>query len=143
MFLCTGNSCRSQMAEGFARALGKGVIEPFSAGLMAAGVNQRAIAVMRELGIDISGQKSKEIDGDLLRTMDVVVTLCANAQDSCPVTPPEIRKIHWPIKDPVGATGTEEYILTEFRKARDDIRDRMEKLLKDLAVQGKERLSMT
>ena len=131
------------MAEGFARALGKGVIEPFSAGLMAAGVNQRAIAVMRELGIDISGQLSKEIDGELLRTMDVIVTLCANAQDSCPVTPREIRKIHWPIKDPVGATGTEEHILTEFRKARDDIRDRMEKLLKDLAVQGKERLSMT
>lgn len=140
MFLCTGNSCRSQMAEGFARALGKGVIEPFSAGLMAAGVNRRAIAVMQEVGIDISGQLSKEIDGDLLKTMDVIVTLCDKAQDSCPITPREIRRIHWPIKDPVGATGTEEEILREFRRARDEIRDRMVRLIDDLAEQDKQRL---
>jgi arsenate reductase len=103
---------------------------------MAAGVNQHAIAVMGELGIDISGQKSKEIDGDLLRNMDVIVTLCGNAQESCPVTPREIRRIHWPVEDPVGATGTEEQILSEFRRARDEIRDRMEMLLKDFADSG-------
>lgn len=133
MFLCTGNSCRSQMAEGFARALGQGAIEPYSAGLMAAGVNRHAAAVMAEAGIDISGQRSKEIDWDLLRTMDVIVTLCANALESCPVTPKEIKRYHWPIKDPVGATGTEEEILREFRRARDEIHARMEFLVRDIS----------
>ena len=106
MFLCTGNSCRSQMAEGLARELGKGVLEPYSAGLMAAGVLPRAIAVMKEIGIDISGRKSKTIDERLLKNMDVVVTLCDNAAEACPWTPPEIKRLHWPIKDPVGTRGT-------------------------------------
>jgi len=126
MFLCTGNSCRSQMAEGFARSLGKGQIEAHSAGLMAAGVNTRAIAVMREAGIDISGQRSREIDPDLLRTMDVVITLCDNAAQSCPVTPPGVKRMHWPIKDPVGAIGTEEEIMREFRRARDEIKEKIQ-----------------
>ncbi len=136
MFLCTGNSCRSQMAEGFARILGKGTLQPYSAGLMAAGVHPRAIAVMREAGIDISAQSSKEIDWDLLRSMDVIVTLCANALESCPVTPKEIKRYHWPIKDPVGSTGTEAEILQEFRRARDEIRIRMERLIADLATEA-------
>ena len=125
MFLCTGNSCRSQMAEGFARDLGKGLVEVHSAGLLAAGVHPRAIAVMKEIGIDISGQTSKTIDEDLLRTMDVVVTLCDNAAEACPRTPPEIRRLHLPIKDPVGTVGTEEKIMREFRRARDEIRDKI------------------
>jgi len=133
MFLCTGNSCRSQMAEGFARELGTGVVEPFSAGLLAAGVHPRAIAVMREAGIDISGQSSKEIDGDLLRTMDIVVTLCTNALESCPFTPNEVKRYHWPIKDPVEACGTDEQILSEFRRARDTIRQRLAQLLQELS----------
>ena len=141
MFLCTGNSCRSQMAEGFARRLGRGIVEPYSAGLMAAGVNRHAAAVMQEAGIDISGQLSKEIDWDLLRTMDVIVTLCANALESCPVTPKEITRYHWPIKDPVGATGTEEQIMTEFRKARDEIRDHVARLVQELDDQDKQRFS--
>src|SRR5574337_1259016 len=106
MFLCTGNSCRSQMAEGFAREIGKGILEPFSAGLIAAGLHPRAIAVMKEIGIDISKQKSKEVDDDLLRSMDIIVTLCSNAEEACPWTPPEVKRLHWPIKDPVGAVGT-------------------------------------
>lgn len=126
MFLCTGNSCRSQMAEGFARDLGKGLIEAHSAGLMAAGVNRRAIVVMREVGIDISGQRSREIDPDLLRTMDVVITLCGNAEDACPRTPPEVKRLHWPVKDPVGTIGTEETIMREFRRARDEIRAKIQ-----------------
>jgi len=126
MFLCTGNSCRSQMAEGFARELGKGRIEAHSAGLMAAGVNPRAAAVMREAGIDISGQRSKEIVPELLRTMDLVITLGDHAAEACPWTPPNIQRLHWPIKDPVGATGTEDEILREFRRARDEIRDLVE-----------------
>ncbi len=125
MFLCTANSCRSQMAEGFARELGKGLIEAYSAGLLHAGVQPRAIAVMKEAGIDISKQESKEIDADLLRKMDVIITLCDNAAEACPWTPPEIRRIHWPIKDPVGTVGTEEKIMKEFRRARDEIREKI------------------
>ena len=136
MFLCTGNACRSQMAEGFARELGKGIIEPFSAGLMAAGLNPRASAVMKEISIDISRQKSKTIDEKLLKTMDVVITLCGNAEESCPYTPPAIERLHWPIKDPVGATGTEEEILREFRRARDEIKGKMIKLINSLKQGG-------
>ena len=129
MFLCTGNSCRSQMAEGFARELGRGIIEPHSAGLMAAGIHPRAIAVMKESGIDISGQTSKEIDETLLGKMDMVITLCGNAEDACPLTPPEVKRLHWPIKDPVGAVGTEEEIMRQFRRARDEIKGEIGRLI--------------
>ncbi len=125
MFLCTGNSCRSQMAEGFARVLSKGLIDPHSAGLTPADVNERAIAVMQEIGIDIADQESKEIDPDFLLSMDVIITLCGNAEASCPMTPPHIKRIHWPIDDPAAAQGSEEEIMAEFRKARDEIRDRV------------------
>ncbi len=125
MFLCTGNSCRSQMAEGFARELGKELLEIHSAGLVAAGVHARAIAVMKEIGIDISKQKSKEIDEVLLRSMDLVITLCDHAAEACPRTPPEIQRLHWPVKDPVGTVGTEEKIMREFRRARDEIKGKI------------------
>jgi arsenate reductase len=134
MFLCTANSCRSQMAEGFAKELGKGLIEVHSAGLFAAGVHRRAIAVMKEIGIDISTQKSKDIDGALLKKMDIIVTLCGNAEDSCPLTPPHIRRIHWPIEDPVGTIGTEEEIMNEFRRARDEIKEKVKKLIEEISV---------
>jgi arsenate reductase len=136
MFLCTGNSCRSQMAEGFARELGKGLLEVHSAGLMAAGVHPRAIAVMREAGIDISGQRSKEIDETFLRSMDIVVTLCDNAAEACPWTPPTIRLLHWPVKDPVGTRGSEETIMKEFRRARDEIRQKIVLFLNDLTLKA-------
>jgi arsenate reductase len=129
MFLCTGNSCRSQMAEGFARALGKGIVESYSAGLIAAGVHPRAIAVMKEIGIDISKQKTKEIDEGLIRTMDVVVTLCASAEESCPWTPPDVRRLHWPIKDPVATIGSAEEVMKDFRRARDEIKERVQELV--------------
>jgi len=132
MFLCTGNSCRSQMAEGFARELGKGILEPFSAGLMAAGVHPRAIAVMKELDIDISRQKSSQIDNDLLKTMNVIITLCVNAEEACPRTPPEIKRIHWPINDPVGTMGSEVKIMKEFRRARDEIRKKVDDFINGL-----------
>jgi len=134
VFLCTANSCRSQMAEGFAKELGKGLLEVYSAGLMAAGVHRRAIAVMKEVGVDISKQKSKEIDEKLLRKMDIVVTLCGNAESSCPWTPPHIKRIHWPIEDPVGTIGTEEEIMNEFRRARDEIKERVKKLIEEIAA---------
>ena len=134
MFLCTANSCRSQMAEGLARHLGKGIIEPYSAGLFAHYVQPMAIAVMKEIGIDISGQKSKNIDEELLRTMDMVITLCGHAEETCPVTPPYIKRIHWPINDPVGTVGTEEEIMNAFRKARDEIKERIETLIAGLTA---------
>jgi len=137
MFLCTGNSCRSQMAEGFARTLGSGRIEAHSAGQMAAGVNPLAIAVMREADIDISLQWSKEIEPGLLGTMDLIITLCDNAAEACPVTPPSIRRIHWPVKDPVGAIGTSEEIMKEFRRARDEIRGKVEGLVRNLPPASK------
>ena len=132
MFLCTGNSCRSQMAEGFAREYGKGLIEPYSAGLMAAGVHPRAIAVMKELGIDISNQNSQEIDEELLNQMDVIITLCGHAEASCPMTPPYIKRMHWPIDDPVGTIGTEEEIIKGFRRARDEIKERIIKFIEEV-----------
>lgn len=132
MFLCTANSCRSQMAEGLARQFGEGLIEPYSAGLMAAGIHPRAIAVMKEIGIDITNQWSKEIEGYLLRQMDIVITLCDNAEEYCPRTPPEIMRIHWSIRDPVGTVGTEETIMNEFRRARDEIKTRIALLVEKL-----------
>lgn len=132
MFLCTANSCRSQMAEGWARELGKALIEPYSAGLMAAGVHPRAAAVMREAGIDISGQKSKGIDRNLLLKMDIVITLCGHAEATCPLTPPHIKRLHWPIEDPVGTRGTEEVIMKDFRRARDEIRGRITKFIREI-----------
>jgi len=122
------------MAEGFAKEFGKGLIEVHSAGLMSAGVHRRAIAVMKEVGIDISKQKSKAIDENLLKKMDIIVTLCGNAEESCPWTPPNIKRIHWPIEDPVGTIGTEEEIMSEFRRARDEIKERVKKLIEELAL---------
>jgi arsenate reductase len=136
MFLCTGNSCRSQMAEGFARELGKGLVEPYSAGLIAAGVHPRAIAVMKEIGIDISGQTSQEIDDLMLGKMDAVITLCGNAEEACPWTPPEIKRLHWPIKDPVGTVGTEGEIMREFRRARDEIKEEVSDFIDVLKAEG-------
>jgi arsenate reductase len=133
MFLCTGNTCRSQMAEGFAHELGKGLLEACSAGLMPAGtVHPRAIAVMSEAGINISSQTSKAIDPDLLQKMDIIVTLCGNAEASCPMTPPGIQRVHWPIDDPVGAAGSEEEIMSAFRKARDEVKGKMGELIYSL-----------
>lgn len=132
MFLCTGNSCRSQMAEGFARKFGKGILEPYSAGLDPAGLNKRAVKVMKEAGIDISNQQSKSIDMDLLKKMDVIITLCDDAAESCPWTPPEIRRIHWSIKDPAKATGTEEEVMNEFRRVRDEIERRLKVFISEV-----------
>jgi arsenate reductase len=124
------------MAEGFAREFGKGILEVHSAGLFAAGVHKRAIAVMKEIGIDISHQKSKPIDETLLKQMDIVITLCGNAEDSCPWTPLYIKRIHWPIKDPVGTIGTEEEIMNEFRRARDEIKEQVKKLIDEISAES-------
>ena len=129
LFLCTGNSCRSQMAEGWAKALAKNKWEVHSAGTNPVGVNPRAVQVMAEAGVDISAQTSKPINLDLLNSVDLVVTLCGDAAESCPVTPPTVRRLHWPLADPAKATGAEEEILAAFRAVRDEIKNRMEELL--------------
>lgn len=131
MVLCTANSCRSQMAEGFLREMGKGRVEAHSAGLFAAGVHPRASAVMKEAGIDISEQHSKAVDPELLKAMDIVVTVCDNAAEACPTTPPGVKRIHLPIKDPVGTIGSEEEIMVAFRRARDEIKSAMKKVLEE------------
>ncbi len=118
------------MAEGLARELGRDTIEPYSAGLIPAGINSNAITVMNEIGIDISGQTSDAIDEDLLNKMDVIMTLCSHADASCPVTSRNIKRFHTPVDDPVGAVGTEEEVLDEFRRARDEIRDKINDLVK-------------
>lgn len=123
LFLCTGNSCRSQMAEGWARAIGGGAWEVESAGIEAHGLNPRAVAAMREVGIDISRQHSKVVTPEMLRAADLVITVCGDADERCPALPPGVRKFHWPLPDPAKATGSEEEIMAVFRAVRDQIRD--------------------
>lgn len=125
MFLCTGNSCRSQIAEGFARALGGEAFEVYSAGLEPQGLNPQAVEVMREAGIDISRQTSDEIDPHLLDRMDYAITLCGHAEELCPITPSHVRRLHWPFDDPAKATGSQEEVMREFRRVRDQIQKRI------------------
>ena len=132
LFLCTGNSCRSQIAEGWARRIGGDAVDVQSAGIEAHGKNPRAIEVMREAGIDISGQESTIVSDGMLQDADVVVTVCGHADEQCPVLPPGITKLHWPLTDPAKATGTDEEIMTEFRATRDEIEGRVRNLLESI-----------
>lgn len=137
LFLCTANSCRSQMAEGLARELGNGLVEAHSAGTIAVAVQPRAIQVMQEIGIDISQQKPKVLDLARMLSMDYVISLCDNAAGACPTAPDRVRRLHWPIEDPVGAVGTAEEILSEFRRARDEIGMHMVEFLRQIADESK------
>ncbi len=131
LFVCTGNSARSQMAEGFARHFGRGRIEAHSAGIAPSRLNPYASRVMQEKGIDISAQHSKAFEWDLARQMDVVVTVCGHANESCPVLPPEVRRLHWPLIDPAAAQGSEAQILAVFRDVRDRIEAQVRALLQE------------
>ncbi|MCT3207985.1 arsenate reductase (thioredoxin) [Limosilactobacillus reuteri] len=124
-FLCTGNSCRSQMAEGYARIFLKDKYEIQSAGLEAHGVNPLAIEVMAEDNIDISHQYSKTIDPHYFKTANLIVTLCGDAKDRCPVIAPSTHSIYWPLPDPAQATGTPEQQLQIFRQVRNEIKQRI------------------
>lgn len=132
LFICTGNSCRSQMAEGFARNMGGEQVEVQSAGIEPHGKNPRAISAMAEVGIDISDQESTLLTVEMLEWADLVITVCGHADEMCPALPPGTRKLHWPLEDPAKATGTEEEITAEFRKIRDEIRERINDLLLEL-----------
>lgn len=132
LFLCTGNSCRSQMAEGWARHLGADIAEVASAGIEAHGKNPRAIRIMAEAGVDISGQESTRVTDAMIRRADIVVTVCGQADEHCPLLPPGVRKIHWPLNDPAQATGTEDEIMRAFRATRDEVRARVLELMDGL-----------
>ena len=131
LFLCTGNSCRSQMAEGWTRKLKGAVIDPYSAGIEMHGLNARAVKVMAEAGIDISGQRSKHVDELLNVPFDFVVTVCDHANESCPVFPGKVKRIHVSFEDPprlAANAKTEEEALSHYRRVRDEIRAFVERL---------------
>jgi two-component system phosphate regulon sensor histidine kinase PhoR len=129
LFLCTANSCRSQMAEGFARAMLGNGDRAFSAGTEPKGVHPLAVRAMNEVGIDISGQRSKAIEEIPLDEVDQLITLCGDAAEHCPVLPGKIARSHWPLPDPARAEGSEEEVMNVFRRVRDDIRRRVQALL--------------
>lgn len=123
LILCTGNSCRSHLAEGILRAAAGDLVEVHSAGSKPAGyVHPKAIEVMREIGLDISGHTSKHLSEFLRRPVTTVITVCGHADQACPVFPGQVHRHHWGFADPVHATGTEEEILAEFRRVRDEIK---------------------
>ena len=135
LFLCTGNSCRSQMAEGWARALKGDVIEPYSAGVATHGMNANAVRVMREAGVDITGQRSKHVDEVKDVGLDYVVTVCANANESCPVFPGRAKIVHVGFDDPpklAKTAASEEEALGHYRRVRDEIRAWVETLPESL-----------
>ena len=125
LFLCTGNSCRSQMAEGFARQLVRNGEKIYSAGTSPKGVHPLAIRVMQEVGIDISSQESKGLDKIPLPQIGHIITLCGDAVDSCATLPGGFTRTHWPMADPAAAYGTEAEVLPLFRTVRDQIQERV------------------
>lgn len=123
LILCTGNSCRSHLAEGLLRAVAGDILEVQSAGSKPAGyVHQLGIRVMQEIGIDISGHHSKHMNEFLNRNVETVITVCGNADQACPIYPGQLNRHHWGFDDPANATGTEDEILAVFRRVRDEIR---------------------
>jgi arsenate reductase len=137
LFLCTGNSCRSQMAEGWANHLGGEWLEATSAGIEAHGKNPRVIAVMREAGVDISRQESTRVTPAMLAQADLVVTVCGHADEHCPVLPAGVQKQHWPLEDPAKATGMEDEIMAKFRATRDEVKSRVEDLIGSLKMMAR------
>ena len=123
LILCTGNSCRSHMAEGILRAAASDILEVCSAGSDPAGyVHPKAVAALAEIGIDITGHTSKHMNEFLHRDIETVITVCGNADQVCPVFPGQVNRHHWPFDDPAHASGTDAEIASEFRRVRDEIR---------------------
>ena len=131
LIVCTGNAARSQMAEGLLRHDAGDRFEVFSAGIYPSYVRPLAIEAMRELGIDISGHRSKSVDEFADQDIDYVITVCDHANEVCPAFPAKTKRIHWSIADPVAMWGSEEAQLEAFRRARDDIRGRLKKWMSE------------
>lgn len=133
LFLCTENACRSQMAEGLINHDLAGLVKAFSAGVRPSRVNPRAIQVMAELGIDISHHYSKSLSDLAGEQFDLVITVCDNAAEQCPMFPGNTEILHISFPDPAKASGSEEEILNVFRRVRDDLRERLALLLREKA----------
>ena len=131
LVLCTGNSCRSQIAEGYLRYFAKDKAEIYSAGVETHGVNPKAIAIMKEVGIDISKHTSNNIEEYRNIEFDFVITVCDNAKERCPFFPSKAIKFHHNFPDPAKATGTEEDILEAFRDVRQQIKDYCQQFVAD------------
>jgi arsenate reductase len=125
LILCTGNSARSQMAEGLLRHDGGARFEVESAGVSPTAVRAEAVAAMRELGMDISHQRSKSVTEFADQSFDYVITVCDNAREQCPVFPARTRRVHWSFDDPAAVAGDEPARLSAFRRVRDEIRERL------------------
>lgn len=134
LVLCTGNSARSQMGEGLFRTEGGAGFEVFSAGTQPSAVRPEAIAVMKEIGVDISGHCSKSVDEFAGQSIDYVVTVCDNARDNCPVFPAGAERLHWSLEDPAAFQGSEQERLAAFRRIRDQIHERVKTFFRDRAV---------
>ncbi|HEV8139923.1 MAG TPA: arsenate reductase ArsC [Pyrinomonadaceae bacterium] len=128
LILCTGNSARSQMAEGLLRDIAGDRFEVESAGVAPSFVRPEAIEAMREIGIDISQHRSKSVDEFAGQSFDYVITVCDNANQQCPMFPGKAERVHWSIADPAEVTGDEQERLAAFRSARDDLRERLKSL---------------
>ncbi len=131
LFLCTGNSCRSQMAEGWTRKLKDDVMEPYSAGIEPRGLDTRAVRVMAEAGVDISDQRSKNVDKLRGLPFDYVITVCDNARESCPVFSGNVKRVHVNFEDPPRLAANardEQEALMHYRRIRDEIRAFVERL---------------
>jgi arsenate reductase len=131
LILCTGNSARSQMGEGILRHEGGESYDVFSAGVKPTHVRAEAIAAMQEVGIDISGHRSKSVDDLAGQSFDYVITVCDNARDNCPVFPAKATQIHWSLEDPAAVEGTAEQRLAAFRRIRDELRGHVTTFLRD------------
>ncbi len=129
LILCTGNSCRSQMAEALLRDCGDARFETFSAGTKPVGINSKAVQVMREIGIDLTCHRSKHVDDFSGQHFDYVITVCDNAKESCPVFPGAVHRLHWPFEDPAHASGSEEEVMAVFRRVRDEIAGRIRRFV--------------
>jgi arsenate reductase len=125
LILCTGNSARSQMAEGMLRRIAGDRFDVYSAGTIASFVRPQAIRAMEEIGIDIGSQRSKSVDEFAGQSFDYVITVCDNAKQNCPIFPGKTERIHWSFDDPAEATGSEDDVMSVFRRVRDEIRQRL------------------
>jgi arsenate reductase (thioredoxin) len=133
LILCTGNSARSQMAEGLLRETGGGRFEVFSAGTHPSSVRPEAVEAMREVGIDISGHRSKSVEEFAGREFDYVITVCDNAREECPVFPGRTERVHWSFDDPAGAAGEWPERVAVFWRVREEIGARLREWVKGLS----------
>ena len=132
LFVCTGNSARSQMAEAWTRYYGGGQVIVASAGIEPVGVNPYSVWAMNEVGIDISGHRSDPLSSKELGSYDLVITLCGDARDACPVLPDEVGQQHWHLADPARASGKPPEVLTSFRVIRNQLEGRVKRLLRSI-----------